>query len=251
MTVTEATLVNVSEIARRIRTVPAPRPILDRRREDRLTRRQRQLLDQLGTLFDDGFAEITMAELAASLSCSLRTLYSLAPSRDELVLIVVDRYLWRVGRAARDAIDPGMAPLDALRAYLRGATVAVSRATPAFIRDLDAVPAARRLWGGHNDYLFAVTRTLLELAVEQGDMPDVDVSAVGRVISGLGSDFSRPDVIPTLRSSPKEAADAVVDIVLRGLRTAPPTDCPTPSRSRAAAPYDRIPDPSGLRRADD
>ncbi len=226
------------EMARRIRAVTAPRPVLDRRREESLTDRQRQILDQLGTMFDDGFAQITMAELAATLSCSLRTLYSLADSRDELVLMVVDRNLWRIGRAARDAIDPGMAPLDALRAYLGAATVAVSGATPAFTRDLEAVEAARRLRAGHNHYLFAVTRTLLELAVEQGEIADLDVSAVGRVIAGLGSDFSRPDVIPTLRSSPKDAADAVVDIVLRGLPAGPGRACPGPATGarRAGAP---------------
>ena len=58
-------------------------------------------------LFAGGFATLTMAELAARLNCSLRTLYALAPSRDELVLVVVDRNLWRVGRAARDAVRRG------------------------------------------------------------------------------------------------------------------------------------------------
>lgn len=229
------TLLGAGEMTRRIRAVPAPVPVLDRQRENGLTDRQRQILDQLGTMFDDGFAQITMAELAARLSCSLRTLYSLADSRDELVLMVVDRNLWRIGRAAREAIEPGMAPLEALRAYLRAATVAVGRATPAFTRDLEAVDAARDLWAGHNHYLFAVTRTLLELAVDRGDIADLDVAAVGRVIAGLGSDFSRPEVIPTLRSSPKDAADAVVDIVLRGLPPGPGRSGAAPGDARPAS----------------
>ena len=58
---------------------------------------------------------------------------------------------------------------------------------------------------------------LLDLAVERGDIADVDTAAVARVIAHLGQDFIRPDVLPTLRSSPKVAADSVVDIVLRGL----------------------------------
>lgn len=207
----------------RIREVPAPLPVLDRDRERQLTERQSQILDQLETMFDQGFAELTMAELAAGLNCSLRTLYSLAASRDELVLMVVDRNLWRIGRTARDAIIPGLTPLDAVRVYLRAATVAVSGTTEAFARDLAAVPAARRLSLGHNEYLFNITRTLLDLAVEQGDISDVDTSAVGRVMAGLGSYFTRPDIIPTLRSSPKSAADTVVDLILRGLQTPPPS----------------------------
>lgn len=199
--------------------VHRPRPVLDRERERRLTDRQRQLLDQLERIFDDGFADLTMAGIAARLNCSMRTLYALAPSRDELVLIVVDRNLWRVGRSAHNAIGPDMSPMDALRAYLAAATVAVSRTTPAFAGDLASVPAAQRLSDAHEDYLEATTKGLLDLAVERGDIEAIDTAAVARVMARLGRDFARPGVLGTLRTSPKEAADAVVDLLLRGLQT--------------------------------
>jgi hypothetical protein len=144
---------------------------------ERLTERQRQILDQLGTLFEDGFAHLTMADIAARVHCSLRTLYTLAPSRDELVLMVVD--------------PP---PLDVLRTYLHSATVAVSRGS-----------------------LYRVTHGLLDAAVARGDIADVDTAAVARVLAGVGRDLARPEVIPALRTSPKEAADVVVDLILKGL----------------------------------
>lgn len=209
--------VPASDLERRLRAIPAPRPMLSRSDLHRLTDRQREILRELGTLFRDGFADLTMSELAARLGCSLRTLYGLAPSRDELVLTVVDLHLWRIGRDAMAAIKPDMAPLDAVRAYLAAATVAVSTTTEAYARDLEAMPAAQRRNGDHGDYVVAVTRTLLDLAVERGDIADVDTAAVARVIANLGQDFIRADVLPTLRSSPKVAADAVVDIVLAGL----------------------------------
>lgn len=201
-----------------LRAVRAPLPVMERDRERRLTERQRQILDELGSLFEKGFADLTMADLAASLNCSLRTLYGLAPSRDELVLTVVDRNVRKVGRSAIAAIKPDMAPLDAVRAYLSAATVAVSDMTEEFARDLADMPAGRRLNREHSDYLVAVTGRLLDLAVERGDIGDVDTAAVARVIAGLGRDFAAPQVMPTLRSSPKEAADAVVEIVLAGLQ---------------------------------
>ena len=103
----------VSEPQRRLRAVTPPRPVLDRDRESRLTERQREILDQLGRIFDNGFADLTMAEIATACGCSLRTLYGLAPSRDELVMMVVDRNLWRVGRSASESIAADMAPLAA------------------------------------------------------------------------------------------------------------------------------------------
>lgn len=214
------------EVVRRLRAVRRPRPVLGRQRERDLTDRQRQLLDELEHLVATGFADLTMATLASRLNCSLRTLYALAPSRDELVLMVIDRSLWRIGRTAQDALDDDLAPLDALRSYLAAATVAVSGWTEAFARDLDTVPAAQQLQDEHNQYLFAVTRTLLDLAVERGDVAAVDTSAVARVLAGLGRFFSRPAVIPTLRSSPKQAADEVVDLILRGLCAPDPKGAP-------------------------
>jgi AcrR family transcriptional regulator len=202
--------------------------MLSRDQVARLTDRQRELLRELGRLFADGFAGLTMAEIAGRLGCSLRTLYGLAPSRDELVLTVVDTHLWRIGREAMAAIEPDMAPLDAIRAYLSAATVAVSATTEAYARDLGAMPAAQRRNGDHADYVVAVTRTLLDLAVERGDIAEVDTAAVARVLANLGQDFIRPEVLPTLAGSPKEAADQVVDIVLRGL----PRPTATRPRSR-------------------
>lgn len=206
-----------SEVERRLRALPAPRPMLSRDDLARLTARQREILQELGRLFAGGFADLTMSEIAARMGCSLRTLYGLAPSRDELVLTVVDTHLWRIGREAMAAIDPDLPPLEALRAYLSAATVAVSSIPAAYARDLDATPAAQRRNREHSDYVIAVTRALLDLAVERGDIADVDTAAVARTIANLGQDFIRPEVLGTLRSSPKAAADEVVDIVLRGL----------------------------------
>jgi AcrR family transcriptional regulator len=72
--------------------VEAPAPLLSSEREFSLTQRQRDLLDELESLFGgDGFAQHSMADLAKQLRCSLNTLYVLAPTRDELILLVVER----------------------------------------------------------------------------------------------------------------------------------------------------------------
>lgn len=207
----------LSELERRLRAIPAPRPMLGRDDLARLTPRQHEILLELGTIFRDGFSTLTMAELASRLGCSLRTLYGLAPSRDDLVLTVADVNLWQIGREAMAAIRPEMTALDAVRAYLTAATAAVSNMTEAYARDLEAMPGGVRRNGEHAEYLVAVTRTLLDLAVEQGEIADLDTAAVARTMANLGRDFIRTDVLVTLRTSPKVAADAVVDIVLRGL----------------------------------
>jgi AcrR family transcriptional regulator len=205
------------DLAAHLRAVPRPTPVLDRERERSLTARQREILDQLGHLFDGGFAHLTMAGIAAELSCSLRTLYELAPSRDDLLLIVIDRNLWRIGRAATAVVTADLPPLDALRAYLMAATEAVADMTPAFARDLASVPAAVALRESHTAYLAGVTRCLLDLAVARRDIPPVDTPAFARILTGVSGDLTRPEVIGTLHSTPRAASDAVVDVILRGL----------------------------------
>lgn len=202
-----------------VREVKGPRRVMSRETEEALTPRQREVLDRLHEVFLDGYAHLTMAEMASAASCSLRTLYEVASGKDELVRIVVDRHLWGIGRTAMAAVTDEMAPLEAIRAHLRAAHVAIADTTEVFANDSDADPATKAISASHAQYLIDVTRALLDEAVARGDIARVDTAAVARVMANVGADFASPAVLPTLTSPPKVAADAVVDLVLRGLKT--------------------------------
>ena len=196
----------------------APQPLMPPETERRLTARQREVLDALESLaVGDGFAELTMAQLASRVGCSLRTLYGLARSKDALLLTVIDRRLRRIGRAAVAAIKPEMDALEALRAYLEAATAAVGPTTEAFARELAAVTGASRLAREHGHYVIAITQRLLERALEEDLIQPVDTGALALVLGGLGGFFSRPEIIPLISGSPKQTSDAIMEIILRGL----------------------------------
>jgi AcrR family transcriptional regulator len=198
--------------------VRAPRPLLAPEVERALSERQREILDALEALaVQDGFAELTMAQLAARVNCSLRTLYALAPRKDALLLMVIDRRLHRIGRAAMAAIEPEMDALTALRAYLEAATIAVAPTTEAFARKLATVPGAEELTRAHANFVTAVTERLLARAVAEQQIEPVDTGALALVLGGMGVFFSRPAVLPRLQASPKATSDAILAIVLRGL----------------------------------
>ncbi len=203
---------------RRLPGVRAPKPLLPPETERRLSARQRELLDELEKLVAaEGLAELTMAEIAAQVNCSLRTLYGIAPSKEELVLTVVDRRLHRIGRAAIGSLDPSLSPLAALRGYLRAANEAVQPEAVAFSRDFADIPGAKQLVDAHEGYVIAVTRSLLDRAVTEGQIPPVDTVSVAHVLGSLGREFARPERAEVLSASPKETADAIADILLRGL----------------------------------
>jgi AcrR family transcriptional regulator len=201
--------------------VRAPKPLLSSESERQLSARQLELLDELeAQLVAGGLAELTMAQIASRLGCSLRTLYAMAPSKDELLLTVVDRRLRRIGRAAIEVLDASMPPLDALRAYLRTANEAVQPESVAISADLAKVAGASRLASAHESYLIEVTRSLLDRAVAEGHIAPVDTAAVAHVLGGLGREFARPEVAEIAHASPKETADAIVELILEGLRAA-------------------------------
>jgi AcrR family transcriptional regulator len=207
-------------IGARLAAVPRPEPVMSRAAADGLTSRQQELLDGLTDLLADGFSHLTMADIAAELGCSLRTLYGIADSRDRLVLAACDRSLWATGRRARAALeaDPAAPPLELVRRYLHAATEAVSATTRQFATDLAALPGGPELQRAHADHVVAITRELLEISRERGDVGDVDTTAVARAMAGVSTLFVDPDVISSLAGGPKTAADGIVDLILRGLR---------------------------------
>lgn len=210
----------VDEETPRIRLpgVRPPKPLLPLEIEERLTNRQRQLLDQLEELvIGEGLADVTMAQIAARVNCSLRTLYGISPSKDELVLTVTDRRLHRIGRAAIESLDPKLPPLDALRAYLSVANQAVDSERGEMARSFLDLPGAKRLFDSHENYLTAVVQSLLDRAVAEGFIAPVDTAAVAHVLGGLGQEFSRAHVSPSVEKSPKQTADDLTEIILRGL----------------------------------
>ena len=198
----------------------APKRLLPSETERSLTARQLEILDSLEkSIMTESLADVTMAEIARRMSCSLRTLYGIAPSRDELVLAVVDRRLQRIGREAIATLDRDGTSLERLRAYLGSANHAVHPAMTIFSRDFAKDPAATRLLDSHASYVISVTQALLDEAVAVGEIEPIDTVALARTLGGLGAEFSRPEVDETIKGTPKEAADAVADIIFAGLAT--------------------------------
>lgn len=198
--------------------VRAPKPLLSAEAERQLSARQLELLEELEEkLRVEGIADLTMAEIAGLVGCSLRTLYGIAPSKDELLLTIVDRRLRRIGRAALANLEASMSPLDALRAYLKAANQAVQPETVAMSADFAKVAGAVRLLSDHEGYLIAVAQNLLDRAIAEGQIGPVDTAAVAHVLGGLGREFARPEVAEIAAAGPKETADAISEIILRGL----------------------------------
>ena len=74
-----------------------PKPLLSKSKENLLSLRQKEAIAGLEDLIKDGYPQLTMAQIATKLKVSLRTLYEIAPRKEELLLIAVDRLLFKIG----------------------------------------------------------------------------------------------------------------------------------------------------------
>jgi AcrR family transcriptional regulator len=190
-----------------------PRPLLSQRAEERLGPRHREVLDALERHFlDEGFAGISVRELAASVGCSRRTLYEIAPSKDELVLVVLDRFLHRVGRTALDAIGEQATFAERIRAYFLGG-VELQRLSQAFADDLADEPAARRLFDRHFRYVMAVTEDLVVAGIKGGEFRQVSPAVVAGVLAGSGLYFNQVEI--AAGDPVGEMLDLVIDAISR------------------------------------
>ena len=195
-----------------------PRPLLSRRAEGQLSARHREVLDALEALFlADGFRHATVGGLASAVGCSRRTLYELAPSKHALVLVVLDRFLHRVGRSALDEIDAGAPYAEQIRRYFVGA-VELQRRTSTFADDLADDPGARRLFDRHFRYVVAVIERLVAEGITAGELRPVSPSIVAAVLAGSGLYALESDVLDDLDSTRDDATVEIADLVVHSIQ---------------------------------
>jgi TetR/AcrR family transcriptional regulator, tetracycline repressor protein len=115
----------------------------------------------LGLLDAEGLEALTIRRLAQSLGVTPMALYWHVKNKDELLLAVCER-VWSLADAG---IDPGLEPLDQLRALFLSILSAV-RAHPA------AAPLLTRSGASYNKACFDVTEVALKTFGRLGFAPD-------------------------------------------------------------------------------
>jgi len=57
------------------------------------TKKHHETIDNLEKLLEKGVPDVTMSEIAKKLKISLRTLYEISPSKDQLIIMTMDNIL--------------------------------------------------------------------------------------------------------------------------------------------------------------
>lgn len=181
--------------------------------------RQEEVLGVVELVFlREGIRGVRIGELAAEASCSRSTLYELAPSKEDLLLLVLDRMMRRIMQRGTQAIEQAHDPVDRVRALMMGGALELSALGPRFMEAVRQHPPTRLLF----DRRIAEGRDALESlvaeAVDAGRFRPVNAAIVAEAMIAVLLRFTDPEFVRSARLSATGGLAELVDVLLDGLR---------------------------------
>ena len=183
-----------------------------------ITAKHKQVIDKLELMLEKGIPDLTMSELAAKLKVSLRTLYEIAPSKDHLIRMTVNRILMKLGKEALDKIAEINSPLEKLKKYLQHVNQAVGPRFKVYLQNLGNNIQSKEMIDYHEDYIISYTKELLDDAMSQKEIKTIDAQAFALLLGGIGRDFAKDVNVEKLSDSPEKSANSITEIILNGIR---------------------------------
>ena len=148
------------------------------------TRRRTELFDALvALLLAEGFAHLTLDDMAARLRCSKSTLYTLAASKEQLVQAATVHFF----RSATEFVEARVAATagarDRIAAYLSAVGEALDPATEQFMADLDGFAPARAVYEQNTGIAARRVQELIAEGVAAGDFRDVHAAFAADLVA--------------------------------------------------------------------
>ena len=150
-----------------------------------LTSKHIQVIEEFEKLLEIGISGLTMADIAAKLKVSLRTLYEIAPSKEHLITATMNRVLTNIGQEASASIKGIQSPLSKLKMYIEIGYEAVGPRIKKFSTDLSKVRGVEEMLDYHRDYFVARIEELLDEAIEYNEIEDTDTHVVAIALGGF------------------------------------------------------------------
>ena len=182
------------------------------------TKRHNEIIDALEVLLESGVPNLTMSEIAKKLKISLRTLYEIAPSRDELILMTMDNILKKLGKFAMDSVSEIHSPVEKLEEYLIIVNQAVGPKFDRFLKDMEKINGSKMTADYHENFIKNFIKELLEQAIKKKEIKAIDVKAFSILLGGIGREFFKEENKRSIHLSPEESANSITNIILNGIK---------------------------------
>ena len=178
--------------------------------------RRQEILDSVTAIFlKEGFRAVAMTDLVTSARCSRRTLYEIAPTKEQLFLLVIDSLWRRVGEQARTAalLDPD--PVERIRIFLTKSSEVFNPPLATLLADVNASPPARRLFDDYVDDVFGFLVDIIGAGVAGGQFRAVDTRIAAEMLVAAGARITEQSWEGEVDD--REALLVAIDVILGGL----------------------------------
>ena len=169
-------------------------------------------------MLEKGVPDLTMSEIASKLKISLRTLYEIAPSKDQLILMTMDNILKRLGKHALDSVSNIQSPIEKLEQYLIIVNQAVGPKFNIFLKDIEKINGSKKMADYHENFISNYTQKLLDDAVKINEIKKIDTKAFSILLGGIGREFLKEKNRFLISNSPEESANSITSIILNGIK---------------------------------
>ena len=177
-------------------------------------KRHLEVMDELESMLDQGKSFSTMSDLAKKLKISLRTLYEIAPSKEELIVTTVDRVLKKHGKIAMDAMNTHSSPIKKLESFLTVANQAVGPRFERFTLSLSSLNSSKPMVDYHEQYITDLIKNLLDEARIKNEIKEIDTQATALLLGGLGRYFQSKKLLKDLQQTPEKTSNFLTKIII-------------------------------------
>ena len=181
-------------------------------------KRHLEVMDELESMLDQGKSFSTMSDLAKKLKISLRTLYEIAPSKEELIVTTVDRVLKKHGKIAMDAMNTHSSPIKKLESFLTVANQAVGPRFERFTLSLSSLNSSKPMVDYHEQYITDIIKNLLDEARIKNEIKEIDTQATALLLGGLGRYFQSKKLLKDLHQTPEKTSNFLTKIIIDGIK---------------------------------
>jgi AcrR family transcriptional regulator len=150
------------------------------------TVRRAELFDELVDLFlAEGFAHLTLDEIAARLRCSKSTLYTLSGSKEQLVRAATVHFFRRETNTIDAKLSATVGSRNRIAAYVSAVGEALSIASEQFMADLNAFAPAREVYEQNIGIAAKKVQDLITEGVIKGDFRQVHAAFAGDLVATM------------------------------------------------------------------
>jgi AcrR family transcriptional regulator len=192
-----------------------------RRRRVDLERRAELLgaLEEL--LLREGFTALTVDDIARRLRCSKATLYSVATSKEQLVIALTKHFFRQATEEIETAVAAVADPRRRISTYLAGVGSAMSRCSPTFYTDMVGYAPTAAIYSTNSTAAARRVRELIDAGVRAGALRAVDGTFAGQLTALAIEGIQSGVLLGSTGLTAGQAYGEMADLLLHGLTARP------------------------------